>query len=249
MRDQFPLLATLQQVDDCIRALQDDQSVLPKRLKVHEDACDEAREALAAVNLEIAETDRRRRSLERSLDLGQEQLIKTQGRLREVKTNKEYSAVLAEIDQGKSRIGHLEDQVLELMERAETQRQVFELHEQQVQVAEQELEEQATQIEQTRQDIDNQIGEQGAERQRIVSQLDAGLYATYETLVPQRGGLAVVHLDNGSCGGCHLTIRPQLVSDLRKQETLITCPHCQRMLLWQNQEEFSEVEPEMNPEA
>jgi predicted nucleic acid-binding Zn-ribbon protein len=56
-------------------------------------------------------------------------------------------------------------------------------------------------------------------------------------------GLAVVEVDvkNGSCGGCHRQIPPQLFNVLLRQETLEQCPHCQRFI-------FVDVEKLKKPE-
>jgi predicted nucleic acid-binding Zn-ribbon protein len=58
------------------------------------------------------------------------------------------------------------------------------------------------------------------------------VYAAYQRLAGVRGGQSVVHVQNGTCGGCYLKVQPQLVSEIRRQDKLVTCPHCQRMLLW-----------------
>lgn len=232
MRDQFSLLETLQQLDDRIRALVSEQNALPQQLQPYEAACAAAREVLAASQTTIEQTERQRRDLERELDSEQTQLDKIQNRLREIKTNKEYSAVLAEIEMGKQKIATLEDQVLDLMETAEQRRQSLQEYEQRVQDTAQELEKQEDKIAQTRRALDQQMAMSDAERQQVVTQLDAELYTAYENLRVQRDGLVVVHLRDGTCGGCYLTVRPQLVSEIRRREVLVTCPHCRRMLLW-----------------
>jgi predicted nucleic acid-binding Zn-ribbon protein len=230
--DQFLLLIALQQLDDRLRTLGIEQKKLPQQLQPYEQACVTVREQLASVQSAIDQAERQRRTLERDLDRDQTQLAKTQSKLHEVKTNKEYSAVLAEIAMGKQRIDTLENQVLELMEQTEQDRQTLQMHEQRGQQALHELETQYHKVEQAKQVLAQQITDYDKERQQVVARLDAKLYALYQRLVAQRGGLAVVQVYEGTCGGCHLKIQPQLVSEIRRQETLITCPHCQRMLLW-----------------
>ena len=232
MRDQLPLLVRLQQLDNRIRILTDEQQQLPQQLQPYEVAGCEAREALAVLQGDLEQAERQRRALERDLDGDQARQARTQGRLHAIKTNKEYSAVLAEIEMGKQRISALEDQVLDLMEFAEQQRQASQEYDRRVQEAVKTLEEQSNKIEQTSQALAQQITTNEAERQRIVVQLDADLYATYQKIIAQRDGLAVVQIYDDTCGGCHLMVRPQLLSDIRRQETLVQCPHCQRVLLW-----------------
>src|SRR5919199_756979 len=73
---------------------------------------------------------RQQRTLERELGSHQDALRKTQSKAHEVKTNKEYSAILAEIALGKQRLEALEDQLLALMEATDQQRQASRVQEQ-----------------------------------------------------------------------------------------------------------------------
>lgn len=232
VQSQFLLLLELQRTDDRLRTLRDEQQNLPHKLRPYELACVAARQTLAQLHEEIEQAERRRRACDRELDNAQAQLAKTHHRLREVKTNKEYSAVLAEIDTGKHHIGTLEDQVLELMEMTEQQRRAYQQQEQRVQEAVQELAAQRTQMQQTYETLAQNIAAEETRRQRLVSDLDLDIYARYQRFVTQRNVLAVVQVRDGTCSGCHLKIQPQLVSEIRRQDKLLQCPHCQRMLLW-----------------
>lgn len=232
MRDQFPLIATLQQLDNRLDALRLKVKALPQQLQAYEMACAEVRQALIAVEDDIERTERQRRSLERELDSSQAQLARTQTKLREVKTNKEYSAVLVEIDTAKQHIAALEDQILELMEAVEIQRQKHRQQEQQVQVAERQLAQQTTRIQQEQVVLAKQVTAEEEERQHIVAEVARDLYTRYQQLSSMRDRQAVVFVQEGACGGCHLKVQPQLVSEVRQQDKLITCPHCQRILLW-----------------
>lgn len=232
MHAQLRLLADLQHLDDQLRALQAARDDLPKQLQPYELAETKTRRELANLRDNIEEVERQRRACERELDSLQSQLAKTQHKLRGVKTNKEYSAVLGEIETGKQRITALEDRVLELMELAEQQHQTYQQQEQLVQVTTQELAAQKRQIEQAREALGGRIADEEAKRQHLVHECDASLYGTYQRIARLRDGQAVVLLREGTCGGCYLKIQPQLVSDIRRQDQLITCPHCQRILLW-----------------
>ena len=162
----------------------------------------------------------------------QDALDKVQFKLREVKTNREYSAVLAEIDAGKRRMISMEDQLLQLMEQAEQKRQAKRLQEQRVQAAHDALQEQGRVVEQASGVLGQEILAEREKRQQTAVGLDVELLEVYEKLAAQNDGSVVVHLKDGVCGGCHLKVQPQLVSEIRLQESLHTCPHCRLILLW-----------------
>ena len=232
VRNQFFLLDTLQQLDDRLRTLRLEQHNLPEQLRPYQGTCAEVRQELARLHDAIEHTERQRRALERNLDGSQAQLTKTQSKLREVKTNKEYSAVQAEIDMGKARIAALEDQVLELMEHVEQYGQTSQLQNQRLQEVERELTEHEKDAERRQVALAQHIVAEEEQRQPLVSDLQAELYATYQQLVALRDGQAVVQVQDGVCGGCYLTVQPQLISEIRRQDKVIRCLHCQRILLW-----------------
>ena len=232
MRDQFPLLATLQQLDNRLDALRLKVKALPEQLQAYDAACAEVRHTLMAIEDDIERAERQRRSLEHELDRFQAQLARTQSKLHEVKTNKEYSAVLVEIDTGKQHVAALEDQILELMEAVEVQRQKCQQQAHQVQLAEQELVQQTARVQQEHAVLAKQVTTEEEARQHIVAAVAHNLYARYQQLSSIRDRQAVVFVQEGACSGCHLKVQPQLVSEVRQQDKLITCPHCQRILLW-----------------
>lgn len=232
MRDQLLRLTELQHLDDHLRTIALEQQRLPQQLQPYETACHEARQQLIALQTEIEQTTRQQRTLERELDEQQGVLLKIQVKAREVKTNKEYSAMLAEVAAGQQRLGALEDQVLHLMELLDQRRQAYKRQEQGVHNAEHALAEHSRQIQQLHEALNQDAALEHEKRQQTVAHLDAKLYVTYEKLSTLYHGRAVAQLHQGVCSGCHLKVQPQLVANIRAQEQLFTCPHCRLLLLW-----------------
>ena len=232
MRGQLVLLTALQKLDDRLRSLRKEQRALPLKLKAPERAHNEAYEELKSVQAEIDRNERRQHDLDLELQSTQDTLDKVQRKLREVKTNKEYSAVLAEIDAGKQQMVCMEDQLLQLMEQAEQKRQAKRMQEQRVQAAHDALKDQGYAVEQALEVLNQEILTEREKRRQTAVGLDAELLEIYERLADQNDGSVVVHLNDGVCGGCHLKVQPQLISEIRLQESLNTCPHCRLILLW-----------------
>ena len=232
MRSQLALLTDLQKFDDRLRSLRRQQQALPLQLEAPERAHSEARDKLQTVQAEIKRNERQQHDLEMELQSTQDALDKGQHKLREVRTNREYSAVLAEIDAGKRRMISMEDQLLQLMEQAEQKRQAKRLQEQRLQAAHDALQEQGRVVEQASEVLGQEILAEREKRHQTAVGLDMELLEVYEKLAAQNDGSVVVHLRDGVCGGCHLKVQPQLVSEIRLQKSLHTCPHCRLILLW-----------------
>ena len=234
MRDQLEILTSLQEFDNRLHSLRKEQQALPLRLKASERKHGEACQGLKSIQAEIDRNERQQHDLEMDLQSTQDALAKVQRKLREVKTNKEYSAVLAEIDAGNRHVDSVEDQLLQLMEYAEQKRQTRELQERRVQETHDALQEQGHVVQKASEALDQEILAQQEKREHTAVGLRTELLEMYEKLAAQHDRSVVVHLRDGTCGGCHLKVLPQLVSEIRLQESLHTCPHCRLILLWPN---------------
>jgi len=219
-------------MDDRLRTLALEKQHLPQRLQVYEAACTAARQQLVQQQAAIEQSERQQRAYERELMSHQEVLRKTQSKAYDVKTNKEYSAILAEIDVGKQRLEALEDQLLALMEATDQQRQAYRVQAQQEQTALQELAVQTRHLDQEQETLRRAMVAAQEQRQATVAAMDAKLYEQYQKVATQHGGRVIAQLQEGVCSGCHLKLPPQLVSEIRLQTQLFTCPHCRLILLW-----------------
>ena len=72
-----------------------------------------------------------------------------------------------------------------------------------------------------------------ARRQSLIDSVDEELRRRYEMILSRRGGLAVVAVRDGTCQGCRMRVPPQLYNQIQRNEQIILCPSCQRMLHWQ----------------
>ena len=70
-------------------------------------------------------------------------------------------------------------------------------------------------------------------RQSLIDTVDAELRRRYEMILSRRGGLAVVPVRDGTCQGCRMRVPPQLYNQIQRNDQIILCPSCQRMLHWE----------------
>ena len=220
MDDQLRTLIDLQALDTRIAALEADAARLPREIAAIHSSVEEAQAAVdsAKTRLDAAK---------------KEQRAKTEARLYEVKTNKEYSAVLTKIEDIKQEKGKVEEEILVLMESQE--RLAVEIKEADAWFKARESQgrgEEATLKEKLR-GIEADLGAVRTERKELAAQLPAAVLADYDKLLRARGGLALVPVAKpASCGGCRVTITPQRLQELRAQTTLIPCESCGRYLYW-----------------
>ena len=234
MDSQLQTLIELQGFDAKIAGLEMEAARLPRQIEAIQSALAEARKAVETIKTKLDATRKDLRAREKDLEVANVKRQKLEAKLYEVKTNKEYSAVLLEIEEAKQEKAKTEEDILNLMEMQE--RLGVEIKE-----AEQRFknrEEQARQDEATVRKklgaVEQELNIQRAERQTRAKGLPAGLLASYDRISKARGGVAVAAVTSAAvCGGCRVGIRPQAMQELRTATGLMLCESCGRYLYWQ----------------
>ncbi|MYF73975.1 MAG: hypothetical protein F4175_11535 [Gemmatimonadetes bacterium] len=51
-----------------------------------------------------------------------------------------------------------------------------------------------------------------------------------------RGGVAIVPVRKGACGGCYRQLSPQRLVEVRRADSIMRCENCGRLLVWSDEE-------------
>jgi len=233
MDQQLQTLINLQAIDTRIVALEADAARLPKEIAAIHAAVEEAKKQVEATKARLDTARKDQRAKEKDLEVVQGKRAKNEARLYEVKTNKEYSAVLIEIEEIKQEKARMEEEVLVLMEAQE--RLTGDIRETEARLKQRESEgrgQEATLKEQLR-GIETDLTGVRTERKELAGKLPANILSDYDRILRARGGLALVPVAKPNfCGACRMTITPQRLQELRAQTSLIPCESCGRYLYW-----------------
>jgi predicted nucleic acid-binding Zn-ribbon protein len=226
-------LISLQAIDTRIAALEADAARLPKEIAAIHSAVEEARKQAEQAKTRLDAARKDQRAKEKDLEVVQAKRSKNEARLYEVKTNKEYSAVLIEIEEIKQEKARMEEEVLVLMEAQE--RLTGDIREADGRFKQRESEgrsQEATLKEQLR-GIEADLTGVRTERKELATKLPANILADYDRILRARSGLALVPVTKPNfCGACRMTITPQRLQELRAQSSLIPCESCGRYIYW-----------------
>jgi predicted nucleic acid-binding Zn-ribbon protein len=158
------------------------------------------------------------------------QQVKSQEKLRSVKTNKEYQSMLKEIDDLKMKASEIEDRMLDELEQIEkAEKQVVE-KKKDLAVFQKDIEEQQLKIRQSAQEQIQQLEEYKKQRDEVHAQLSPQLQKIFQRLKQQCRGIAIAAVDSAVCQVCHLNIPPQMYNELLRLDSLRNCPNCQRII-------------------
>jgi hypothetical protein len=230
---ELQTLIGLQEHDTRIAGLEVEAARLPREIAALHAALTEARKAVEALRARLDASRKELRARERDLDDIGVKRAKSEGRLYEVKTNAEYSAVLAEIESIKSQKARTEEEILALMERQESL--AGEIGEAEARCAsrEEQVRRDETAIRQRLAGVEQQLVEARAERAGLAREVPRNTLADYERILKAGRGLAVASVTNALvCDGCRVTIRPQAIQELRLGQALLHCESCGRFLYW-----------------
>jgi predicted nucleic acid-binding Zn-ribbon protein len=232
VNSELRTLIDLQAVDTRIAGLEAEVARLPAEIAAVHASVDEARKAVESVKARLDTARKNQRAKEKDLEDNRVKRQKFEGQLYQVKTNKEYSAVLVEIEDVKQEKSRIEEEILTLMEAQE--RLAAEMKEAEIRFRARETEgrgEEATLREKLR-GVEADLAAVRSERAGLARQLSAGVLADYDKILRHRG-LAVAEVSKPNfCGGCRVTITPQRLQELRQQSALIHCESCGRYLYW-----------------
>ena len=235
MHPQLPALIELQTIDLRIAELHERDRKIPLLAATAEATLDTAKRELHSLTVTLESLSKERRDYERDLESHEGQLDKVRGRLRELKTNKEYQAHLFEIEMGNKKKGELEERILTLMERIETYQEQARQAKNRMAEAEQSFLAEKARLDAQATSLRQELSELSEKRQSIEAGMDRAVLSHYNKVRARRKDVAVAPVRNGICSGCRLQLPPQLVAQVRRSDALLNCPYCYRMLYWEGE--------------
>jgi predicted nucleic acid-binding Zn-ribbon protein len=231
---QLQTLIELQGLDAKIAGLESEAARLPRQIEAIQTALNDARKAVETIKSKVDTTRKDLRSREKDLEVANVKRQKLEAKLYEVKTNKEYSAVLLEIEEAKQEKAKTEEEILTLMEMQERLGVEVKDAEQRFKTREEQARQDEAVVRKKLGAVEQELNVQRAERRARAEGLPRGLLASYDRISKARGGIAVAAVTSAAvCGGCRVSIRPQAIQELRSATGLMVCESCGRYLYWQ----------------
>jgi predicted nucleic acid-binding Zn-ribbon protein len=225
-------LIDLQVVDSRIAGLESEAGKLPAAIAAVHAGIDGARKAVEDVKTRVDAARKSQRAKEQALEDNRIKRQKFEGQLYQVKTNKEYSAVLAEIEEVKQEKSRIEEEILVLMESHE--RLAVELKDAEARFKERESrgKDEEAELQERLRAADADLEVVKRQRADLAGQVAPAALTDYDKLLRHRGTAIVEVAKPNFCGGCRVTITPQRLQLLRQQNILIHCESCGRYLYW-----------------
>lgn len=241
MLEQIRLLVKLQAIDKVLFQLVQEQNEMPGKLAGLSLEEDRLTQALAVAQGELEDVRSRRKSLETDMEAIRARVRKAETRLMATKTQREYRAATAEIEEGRDALKGNDDVLLELMERQEgLEAQVKKLSEQ-LAAASAQVAGQRQELTSRAQELSALIQDMTKDRTGLASQVEQALIGEYDFIRKARQGVALSPVKNGTCGVCHIDITPQQFNELQRMDKIMSCPSCKRLIYWADAEALADL--------
>lgn len=244
MHADLKAVIELQQLDLRIADLNAQIDALPGEIRTLEAQLAEFIHAHEERKQRLAANQKERRDLEGEIQTIRAKISKHKDQLYEVKTNEQYRAMLREIEGEEKKITEIEDRELERMLEAEQL-------EKQIQEAAARLESEkgrvAKEVERLKSLRQVDVEERDrlvARRQELEGTITRKVLETYENLRRMRRGLAVAVVREGFCTACNVRLRPQVYNEVLRNESVLACDNCDRILYFEPPPEATEAEPQ-----
>jgi predicted nucleic acid-binding Zn-ribbon protein len=231
------VLAQLQEIDLKIDSARGEKQALQEGVDSLEKRVEEMRLEIAGQSAELEAVDAEKKAFEENLAAEAEAIARSETRLRDIKTQKEYQAVSKEIAAAKKVKGEVEEQILQKIARSDELKAVIGERERELLELEATATDQKNELLGQIEKLDAIIDENLASREVTAQVISPSMIKKYTMLRERRQGIAIVEARNGSCLGCNMNLPPQLFNSLYKRENLIACPHCQRLLFLHPEED------------
>ncbi len=232
MSPTLSALIALQALDSAAEALRKRLADMPAAEQAIATALGAARASVDAEKARIQENTQARRALEKDIAGVDTRLARFDDHKAAVKTNHEYTALLHEISTAKAEKDAIEERLLVLMEEGDTLAAGLKTAERALTEEEDRGRKAKAALETDRGQIDKELTHLSSERARESREVDTVLLSKYSQLLKQRKGIAVSKMTGEICEACHVRLRPHVTQQVRRNDAIVQCDSCQRILYY-----------------
>ena len=223
-------LIALQRLDTAAEAARRKLADEPERERALDARIDGAQQRVAAAKERLADNQNARRAIEKEVAVHQGRLSKFREQAMAVKTNQEYHAIQHEIAHAQAEIKKHEDAMLERMLEADDLTAALKKAEADLAAEQKAIDADRKAMKAEHGELQQSLEKMGAERSALVGALDKQVLLTFDQVAKKRNGVAVAEAKDGICTICHVRLRPQVFNTVRRNESIMQCDHCQRIL-------------------
>jgi predicted nucleic acid-binding Zn-ribbon protein len=230
MQPELEQMLILQDKDQHLRRLRLELKKLPAEEERAKAKLAGDTQAVQAARETVQHNEVAVKNLELQIQTRRDTITKLKIQQFETRKNEEFKAIGHEIERYTAEVGRLEDDELALMEKGESLKAAHAAAVAGLKATESLVAEELGRIGERRNNLNGQAAEFETVRAAQAAKLPEELLERYDRIFQHRGDAAVVPLEHGVCGGCHMKVTASCVATAKTKRVLTTCPNCARFV-------------------
>ncbi|MBL7197147.1 MAG: hypothetical protein ISS47_03515 [Candidatus Omnitrophica bacterium] len=230
LKEETRKLVELQGIDTQLYNLNKEKNEKPKILEALQNEFEQKKQILKEYEEKSKSLLLKRKDEEGQLATKEEKIKELQNKLYALKTNKEYSAMLAEINGVKMDKSLLEEEILKIFEEQDNLQKDLEKQKATLKEEDVKFNEEKEKILNRIKETEGFIKDLEAKRSVAEKEIDSKIISQYHRILKGKESLALVKVENHSCQGCFMNVPPQVINEIKMNERLIFCEMCARIL-------------------
>jgi uncharacterized protein len=223
-------LLILQDRDQKRLLLESQLKSVPREVAAVEQKISAEKSAIESARSELKELELKKKNLENDIRSAEEKSGRYKTQQMQVRKNDEYKALGHEIEATQAQIGVFEEQELGVMYQIDEAKKKFAAAEAALKQNIAGHEAKIASLKERCRNLDSELEVAMAELEKVRAPVPAPALRLYERLAKTPGLPAIVPVNEGKCGGCHLKISSNIDSESRKNDKLVTCDQCGRIV-------------------
>ncbi len=238
MKSELGTLVELQKTDTRIRQLNENIETAEERRAKLEEEFEKHASSIREIQKQRDDAQAKKAELEAHIAEAKTGLKRADRNLRAARDQQMYEAAMRETDALNKQISQYETEILENMELSEEAEKVLEERADEVNNLESDWEGRQKEFDTELEENKKELANRTANRESVFSEVSPKLAAVYNRLVTRsRDGIAVAAVVDNACSACFMSLRKQMIVDLKTTNEIITCESCTRILYVADEEQ------------
>jgi predicted nucleic acid-binding Zn-ribbon protein len=229
-KEQIDILVRLQKIELESNFINSQLGELPHRLEKIDEELRAFQGAIAEEENRLTELKKKYRTYESDAEMNLSRIKKSKEKLGAVKTNKEYQSSLKEIEDLEIINSKIEDDMIECLEKMDGIESEIDSKKKEYPQLSDRVKAEKDLLQQESDQAKESLACLNVDRSSLTKTIDPELLKKYNMVKDLVGNVAITAVKNAVCQGCNVNIPPQLYNELQRFDTLMFCPHCQRII-------------------
>ncbi len=241
---QIEQLLELQKVDDAIHSVKQELKKAPLELNSLEERFQVTEGKRNKIMEKVTHIQEQQKRIALEIEDDAARIKKSKSKLMQVANQREYHAMMREMDNMEKNNRMREEEKVVLAEEMQTQDSALAEIDIDYLALKAELEVRRDGLQERIDKAQEKLDNLEHNRSSTKNEVDEHVSKRYEFIRKRLDHPVIVSVDEGICSGCNISIPPQSFIELQRGQQILSCPNCQRLIFWCKDFKIEELIPE-----